>query len=233
MFSTVAEPTCIPTNRVEGFPFSTPSPAFVTCRIFNDSHSDQHEVIPHRSFDLCFSKLAMLNKVSCEYWLSVSLLGETSLGLLPVFNWFLLLLFLLLRCMSCSFILEIKPLLVTSFANIFSRSVDCLFILLMGLPRWLSSNKSPCNAGDAGSIPGSEYPLKEGMATRSSILVWRIQWRRRSLAGYSPWGRKELDMTEATEHACMVSFVVVKLESLIWSHLFIFVLISNAFRRRI
>ena len=23
----------------------------------------------------------------------------------------------------------------------------------------------------------------------------------RSLAGYSPWGRKELDMTEATEHA--------------------------------
>ena len=86
MFSTVAEPTCIPTNRVEGFPFSTPSPAFVTCRIFNDSHSDQHEVIPHRSFDLYFSKLAMLNKVSCEYWLSVSLLGETSLGLLPVFQ---------------------------------------------------------------------------------------------------------------------------------------------------
>ena len=24
----------------------------------------------------------------------------------------------------------------------------------------------------------------------------------RSLEGYSPWGRKELDMTEATEHAC-------------------------------
>ena len=32
--------------------------------------------------------------------------------------------------MSCLYILEIKPLLVTSFTNIFSHSVDCLFILL-------------------------------------------------------------------------------------------------------
>ena len=31
------------------------------------------------------------------------------------------------------------------------------------------------------------------MATHSSILAWRIQ---RSLSGYSPWGRTELDMTE-------------------------------------
>ena len=33
--------------------------------------------------------------------------------------------------MSCLYILEIKPLLVASFANIFSRSVGCLFILFM------------------------------------------------------------------------------------------------------
>ena len=39
--------------------------------------------------------------------------------------------FLLLSCMSCLYILEIKPLLVTSFANIFSHSVDCLFVLFM------------------------------------------------------------------------------------------------------
>ena len=33
----------------------------------------------------------------------------------------------------------------------------------------------PANAGDArdtGSSPGQEDPLKEGMATRSSILAW-------------------------------------------------------------
>ena len=32
----------------------------------------------------------------------------------------------------------------------------------------------PANAGDAGWIPGSEDPVEEGMATHSSILVWRI-----------------------------------------------------------
>ena len=33
----------------------------------------------------------------------------------------------------------------------------------------------PDNAGDIGSIPGSE-PLEEGMATHSSILAWRTPW---------------------------------------------------------
>ena len=36
------------------------------------------------------------------------------------------------------------------------------------------------------------------MATHSSILAWEIPWTE-APAGYSPWGRKELDMTE---HAC-------------------------------
>ena len=31
------------------------------------------------------------------------------------------------------------------------------------------------------------------MATHSSILAWKIP--RRSLAGYSPWGHEESDMT--------------------------------------
>ena len=37
----------------------------------------------------------------------------------------------------------------------------------------------PVNAGDAGSFPGSGRSLGEG----------------RSLAGYGPWGHRELDMT--------------------------------------
>ena len=40
-------------------------------------------------------------------------------------------------------------------------------------------------------------PLEKGMATNSSILASRIPWTE-ELAGYSPWGRKELDMTEAS-----------------------------------
>ena len=38
---------------------------------------------------------------------------------------------LLLSCLSCLFILEIKPLSIASFANIFSHSEGCLFILFM------------------------------------------------------------------------------------------------------
>ena len=43
----------------------------------------------------------------------------------------LLLFLLLLSCMSCLYILEVNPLLVSSFANIFFQSVGCLFTLFM------------------------------------------------------------------------------------------------------
>ena len=38
------------------------------------------------------------------------------------------------------------------------------------------------------------------MASHSSILAWRIH-RQSSLVGYSPWGHRESDTTEANEHA--------------------------------
>ena len=35
------------------------------------------------------------------------------------------------------------------------------------------------------------------MATHSGVLAWRISWTgQRRLAGYSPWGHKESDVTE-------------------------------------
>ena len=42
---------------------------------------------------------------------------------------------------------------------------------------------------------GQEDPLEKEMATHSSILAWETHGQR-SLAGYSPWGRKEPDATE-------------------------------------
>ena len=41
----------------------------------------------------------------------------------------------------------------------------------------------PANAGDVrdmGSIPGLRISLEEGMATRFSILAWRIPWTEES-----------------------------------------------------
>ena len=34
------------------------------------------------------------------------------------------------------------------------------------------------------------------MAAHSRILAWEIPWTRRSLVGYSPWGREELNVTQ-------------------------------------
>ena len=51
---------------------------------------------------------------------------------------------------------------------------------------------------------GREHPLEEGMATHSGILPGESHGQR-SLVGYSPWGRKESDMTErlnTAQHAC-------------------------------
>ena len=44
---------------------------------------------------------------------------------------------------------------------------------------------------------GWEDPLEKGMATRSSMLAWRIPWTGAwSLVRCSPWGCKELDTTD-------------------------------------
>ena len=42
---------------------------------------------------------------------------------------------------------------------------------------------------------GWEDPLKEEMATHSSILAWRIPWTEEP-GSYSPWGSRESDTTE-------------------------------------
>ena len=46
---------------------------------------------------------------------------------------------------------------------------------------------------------------EKGKATRSSILAWRIPWteepgRLQAIVGQSPWGHKELDMSEQLKH---------------------------------
>ena len=51
--------------------------------------------------------------------------------------------------------------------------------LRRALSWWLSSKESACSAEDAGDAIqslGLEGPLEEGVATHSSILVWRISW---------------------------------------------------------
>ena len=55
LFSIVAVSIYIPPTVQEGSLLSTHSPAFVVCGFFDDSHSDQYEVMSHCIFDLHFS----------------------------------------------------------------------------------------------------------------------------------------------------------------------------------
>ena len=69
-----------------------------------------------------------------------------------------------------------------------------------GFPGGSDGKESACNVGDLGSIPGSDLWVRK--------IPWRREWLlspvflpgefhgQRSLAGCSPWNRKELDMTE-------------------------------------
>ena len=119
----------------EVFLFSTSSPAFIICRHFDNDHSDQCEVMPHCCFGLLFS-----NNQQHGVFLHVppghlyAFFGESSVSVFcPLFDlvaYFIIVIFLL-TCMSSLCVLEINPLLVTSFANIFFHSIGCLFTLLM------------------------------------------------------------------------------------------------------
>ena len=52
LFSILAAPIYIATNSVRRVPFSLHPPEFVICRLFNDGHSDQCEMVPHCRFFL-------------------------------------------------------------------------------------------------------------------------------------------------------------------------------------
>ena len=51
---------------------------------------------------------------------------------------------------------------------------------------------------------GWEDPLEKEMAIHSRTIAWKIPWTE-ELGRYSPWGRKELDMTERRHFTSLLS----------------------------
>ena len=60
----------------------------------------------------------------------------------------------------------------------------------------MDGKESARNAGDTGSIPGLERSPAESNDLPTPIFLPEESHGQRSLAGYGPWGHKELDMTE-------------------------------------
>ena len=70
---------------------------------------------------------------------------------------------------------------------------------MYGLPQWLSGKESTCNEGDTGDvslITGSGRSPGGGHNNPLQYSCLENTHAQRSLAGYSPWDCKELDVTE-------------------------------------
>ena len=92
-------------------------------------------------------------------------------------------------------------------------------LLLISFPGSSAGKESACNAGDLSSIPvlGRSPGGRHGNPLQYSCP--ENPHGQRSLAGYSPWGRKELDSTErvSTAQMCNLQWVPYSLPSV--SHL--------------
>ena len=70
----------------------------------------------------------------------------------------------------------------------------------MGFPGDSAGKESTCNMGDLGSVPGLGRSPGEGNGNPLQYPCLENPHGQRSLVGYSPWGHKESDTTEATKH---------------------------------
>ena len=96
---------------------------------------------------------------------------------------------------------------------------------------WLSSKESACNAGDAGSIPGSgrspnpwirKIPWRRAwQPTHSSILAWRIP-RTEEFGRLQSTGLQRIGHDRATEHVCIHKITLQMVLDLWWSNLWFF-----------
>ena len=90
----------------------------------------------------------------------------------------------------------------------------------LGLPWWLRCKASAYNEGDPGSIPGLGRSPGEGNGNPLQYSCLEKSHRQRSLVGYSPWGRKESDMTERL-HSLYIFPFLLRLYLLFFSQLFL------------
>ena len=96
-------------------------------------------------------------------------------------------------CPGWRFISEIKD--CSCFVPL---RLGALYHLAMKLPWWLDGKESSCQCRSCRFSPWVTKILWKRKWHHCSILAWRIPWKR-SLVGYSPWGRTRVRHNLATK----------------------------------
>ena len=96
--------------------------------------------------------------------------------------------------------------------GIFSKNTSSPVFL--GFPGVSGSKKSTCNVGNLGSVPGLGRSPGGGHGNPLQYSCLENPHGQRSLAGYSPWGHKELDTTERLSTAQPLSTILLPYRSL-------------------
>ena len=71
-----------------------------------------------------------------------------------------------------------------------------ILLYIRGLPWWLSGKESTCQCRDVALIPWLGRSPAEGNGNPLQYSCLENFHGQRGLTGYSPWGRKESDMTK-------------------------------------
>ena len=83
-------------------------------------------------------------------------------------------------------------------------------ICVPGFPGSSDGKESACNAGDPASIPGFGRSSGKGHGNPLLSLSGK-SYGQSSLSGYSPWGRKESDITERLTLSSFAFFFTIRM----------------------
>ena len=102
-----------------------------------------------------------------------------------------------------------------------------LLLCLKGFPRGASDKEPACQCRRQKRWRLKPWfgkiPWKRKMATHFCILIWKIPWMEEPGRLYSPWGRKELDMTSNRAQHNYFLFIHLKyLESLLYDKCYVY-----------
>ena len=80
------------------------------------------------------------------------------------------------------------------------------YVYYMGFSGGSAGKESTCNVGGLGLIPGLGRSPGGGHGNPLQYSCLENPHGQRSFSGYSPWGHKELDLTDKEQHACLFQF---------------------------